>query len=339
MKKQRYGEIDYAKGIGILLVVLGHSFPDASSAEGISVPILSIIHDTVYTFHMPLMFFLSGFLSYDLLDKRDVVFDRKKYICSRFKRLMIPYFSVAMVYLPFKILLSEFANNPYDLRKIWQIFLGENPNGGLWYLYVLFIIQVCMSLFITKKNLLFITSVSVLGSLVILTSGYSFFRVEDAAYYFSFACLGLIVYVYYKNFVELVRKKSFFVLITLILGSSLIAYMSFGLIISKYLCAISAIGLIMYIAEAREISLTMQKENDSKHFVMQRLSKYSMDIYIFHGIIMVATRIFMLSILKTNYYLCCIAMFVSGLFISILISKFVVRRVSVLRKLFLGTKT
>lgn len=34
MKKQHFEWIDYAKGIAILLVVIGHSFPDASMEGG-----------------------------------------------------------------------------------------------------------------------------------------------------------------------------------------------------------------------------------------------------------------------------------------------------------------
>lgn len=46
MKKERIEELDVAKGLAILLVVLGHSRP-----PGI---------DMIYGFHMPLFFILAG---------------------------------------------------------------------------------------------------------------------------------------------------------------------------------------------------------------------------------------------------------------------------------------
>lgn len=48
MQKKNY--IDIAKGIGIILVILGHS--------GVN----SEIKDFIYGFHMPLFFVISGYL-------------------------------------------------------------------------------------------------------------------------------------------------------------------------------------------------------------------------------------------------------------------------------------
>ena len=51
MNMSRIQSIDNAKGIGIILVVIGHSV-DVFSAIGVSIS----------SFHMPLFFILSGFL-------------------------------------------------------------------------------------------------------------------------------------------------------------------------------------------------------------------------------------------------------------------------------------
>jgi len=52
---RRFNWIDWAKTFGIYLVVLGHAF---APKEGIALEARNFI----YTFHMPLFFFLSGFL-------------------------------------------------------------------------------------------------------------------------------------------------------------------------------------------------------------------------------------------------------------------------------------
>jgi len=49
--RTRLSFIDAAKGIGILLVVLGHS-------PGL--PLFGVV--LIYSFHMPLFFFISGFV-------------------------------------------------------------------------------------------------------------------------------------------------------------------------------------------------------------------------------------------------------------------------------------
>ena len=45
--KTRIGWVDTAKGIGLLLVIIGH----------LPIPLVPV---WIYTFHMPLFFFLSG---------------------------------------------------------------------------------------------------------------------------------------------------------------------------------------------------------------------------------------------------------------------------------------
>jgi fucose 4-O-acetylase-like acetyltransferase len=57
---QRIAWADYAKGMGIILVVYGHSARGLMSSGMIpSVSIFSVVDYTIYTFHMPLFFFLS----------------------------------------------------------------------------------------------------------------------------------------------------------------------------------------------------------------------------------------------------------------------------------------
>lgn len=51
-KKERLHWLDYSKAIGMYLVVLGHVFKDNTQ----------LLKDIIYSFHMPLFFFLSGFL-------------------------------------------------------------------------------------------------------------------------------------------------------------------------------------------------------------------------------------------------------------------------------------
>jgi fucose 4-O-acetylase-like acetyltransferase len=53
--------VDYAKGLGILLVVYGHVSRGVFNA-GIKVDaeLFKLVDSVIYSFHMPLFFFLSG---------------------------------------------------------------------------------------------------------------------------------------------------------------------------------------------------------------------------------------------------------------------------------------
>lgn len=75
MNKQRENWVDIVKGIGIILVVMGHA----------GCPVLP--HGIIYSFHMPLFFFLSG-----LFINRQCEKDFCTYVKKNFRSLLLPYF-------------------------------------------------------------------------------------------------------------------------------------------------------------------------------------------------------------------------------------------------------
>ena len=66
--------------------------------------------------------------------------------------------------------------------------------------------------------------------------------------------------------------------------------------------------------------------------------KYSMDIYIFHVIVMVMFRIPLYSIMKINFYVCTLILFAAGVILPVIISRFIIRRSKILKLLLLGMK-
>ena len=71
LPKKRIAYIDVAKGIGILLMILGHTM---TSGWG---------KDVIYSFHMPLFFIIGGYL----YKEKSVSLSLK----NHFRRLVIPY--------------------------------------------------------------------------------------------------------------------------------------------------------------------------------------------------------------------------------------------------------
>lgn len=134
-KTLHYDWVDAAKGLGIIFVVLGHAIADTTP----NVPIFGKIFQIIYSFHMPLFFFLSGFCGIKALQKRQL-HEKEAYILERFKRLMIPYFFVGICYIPIKLLMADYVTKRVDISYIVLGFLGgDNPNSQLWTLYVLFL--------------------------------------------------------------------------------------------------------------------------------------------------------------------------------------------------------
>ena len=90
MSKGRLAYIDIARGIGIMLVVLGHTLAEANyHVQNSSVLFLGRL---IYSFHMPLFFFLSG-----MFFKPDIRFS--DLLKRRFDSLLKPYlFTIFLVY-------------------------------------------------------------------------------------------------------------------------------------------------------------------------------------------------------------------------------------------------
>ena len=117
--KKYYDERNIARGIALLAVLIGPSFPDAFT--GVHNPVAFWIHAGVYAFHMGLFFFLSGFVSGKSLCRNNVQIGSR--IVKKIKRLMVPYLFYSVVTLGLKQCFSQYANNQFDMNEIWKIFV------------------------------------------------------------------------------------------------------------------------------------------------------------------------------------------------------------------------
>lgn len=95
----RLAFIDIAKGILVILVVMGHIAPGTSA-----------LHHYIFWFHMPAFLLISGFFL-----KSTFVF--KEEIEKKLKRLMIPY-------LFFSLFLGTMARNGVFLKQVLGTIWG-----------------------------------------------------------------------------------------------------------------------------------------------------------------------------------------------------------------------
>lgn len=139
MKNTQTDRIPYistARVIGILLVVIGHSYP-----FGVPIPtFLDQIRNFIYSFHMPLFIFISGYLA--ARSKKTGA----SYIANRAKRLMIPYFVLSVAAFFPKAMVQQYTNNTVEIS--WGFFLKseliprDNIWGHFWFLPVIFFFSV-----------------------------------------------------------------------------------------------------------------------------------------------------------------------------------------------------
>lgn len=147
-KLKRDLTIDIMKAIGIMLVVLGHTYHNSRF---------------IYLFHMPLFFILSG---------ATLIYSQHKYnIRKRFNGIIIPYLIFSFLsFLYWFILESKFrpvndapifigslGTLPVKLQQFINIFTAENASNSftynvvLWFLPCLFIADIIYSRIKDKK--------------------------------------------------------------------------------------------------------------------------------------------------------------------------------------------
>jgi len=139
MQPKRISWIDVARGIGIILVIHGHSLSSESYRH------------LIYAFHMPLFFFISGLVfNYIRNDNLGLVIKKSA------KGILVPYVGFAL----FTYLIWLFQNNAFlsfdfsaFLNHMTGIIYGNSNrlffNIVLWFLPVLFVTKVLFS-FISK---------------------------------------------------------------------------------------------------------------------------------------------------------------------------------------------
>ena len=124
--------IDYARGLAIILVVYGHCFRGVQEAGFVAASSpLRVIDFTIYGFHMPLFFFLSGAVSTKAFQHNLVPFLR-----SRLMSIGWPYLLWMSIEAALLLSLSGLTNmGPPHLGVDTYLY---RPLSPFWFLYALF---------------------------------------------------------------------------------------------------------------------------------------------------------------------------------------------------------
>lgn len=175
----RIGWIDALKGFTILMVVLGHTLQRYYDDQQLIVRI-------VYSFHIPLFMFLSGYVSYKVSSWANI---RK-----RGMQLLIPFFSqIVISYLIYCGVQNWSALGFYQHAE--TVIL--RPDQGLWFLWTLFFINAIfigcrkLSSFLHLDERLVAVSVAGILNIVELITRFELFGYHWIAWYFVFFSLGV----------------------------------------------------------------------------------------------------------------------------------------------------
>ena len=142
----RMAWLDNAKGLGIILVVIGHALGGLIDAQPRSVPSeFRELFFLIYTVHMPLFFLLSGLLVGRRLEKGAWLFVR-----GLGPTVVWPYFLWSIVQFTTIYAMGTLVNRP--AAEYWPVIfsLPWNTVSQFWFLYALFGLH-CLSAFIVPR--------------------------------------------------------------------------------------------------------------------------------------------------------------------------------------------
>ena len=280
--------INFLKGIGILLVVIGHVSEN------------NYISKIIYGFHMPLFFYVSGFgLSYANSDQ-----SFKKFIKNKIKKILVPYIIFSILFLIYWYFIerrfrSDFGNITSMIINIFFPMVNQKlyiPNIALWFLPCLFVTYILFFFVSKNKYSLFLTIIIFLLGVVLnrrgivlpfcletsfiallfMFIGYKYYKVINIKSIFSVVgtIAGIIIYIYFVNngyILDMLAHKYSNFLLTIILPLFVIM---FFLLIYKVLCKIKLnINSILYLGEHSLIILLFHEP--LKRIVLKLVSIFS----------------------------------------------------------------
>ena len=140
--KKRDQSIDVLRGLAIILVVAGHANRGAIDEKLSYSRLLNLIDYVIYSVHMPVFFYLSGYFCFASLNKRETL----TFFRSRMRVIVRPYIIWSVITVAAGVVMSNFTYIRTPVRIMDLLQIGWKPIGVLWFLYALFAMQVAATL-------------------------------------------------------------------------------------------------------------------------------------------------------------------------------------------------
>lgn len=189
---KRLSYVDSVKGIGIILVMLGHVY---------QVP--TPIHDIIYGFHMPLFFVLSGYVYHHARYSGETL---GAYIKKRAKNYLLPYYLFAFINLVLVIMWRTLLmDQSVTARQIGSYLAGilycrsdmvHMPNcTPIWFLMSLFFASILLRELLNRLE-----ERSRIGALVCMALGYALSLLTDVPFPLKLDTVFMAVFFMYIGY-------------------------------------------------------------------------------------------------------------------------------------------
>lgn len=285
--------VDYGKGIGIFLMVYAHLLSSAYHG-GISMPenFFRLSDSIIYSFHMPLFFFLSGLFVEESLWKRGA----KEYLADKFLRIAYPYIIWSILQVSVEIMFAEQTQMGATIENLLAI--PYRPWGQFWFLYVLLLMHILFIVLNIFGKYTRVVLVAIAVYLYFYPIQIGFMSISNVCIFFIFFVSGIIFKSFFMNMEKVNQTPwlSFALVITLFIST----FYTFTNLIEPhrltgrshifYFLVFSTMGILSFSA----LSQYLAHKNIFSFFLV--LGRYSLQIYLVHMLAGAGMRIVLLYI-------------------------------------------
>ena len=277
---------DYARGIGILLVVYGHVLRGLNGAGIVpdANPIMASDY-AIYTFHMPLFFLLAGMNVAKGLA-------RPRFLQSKLMTIVYPYLFWSLVQGLVQVIMSDSANHRFHLSDLAAAIFWK-PFGQFWFLYALFLCHVLVSLTSGKPLKVGLFALAAYAAGLYFDWGI----VSLSFKFFLFYAAGLLAAPHLKGLVVRLANPAWIGATLLALGISIYAARRFGNYYDPSALPAAFLGMFLIL----QVSALLARSNRMR--MIELLGLASMPIYLVHILAASGTRIIFSKLGITDMYL------------------------------------
>ncbi len=219
-------DITLAKGLAILLVVVGHILAGGTSLGN---EWFSTLIDYLYLFHMPFFIFISGYVSFRPGRLERLSQNYLPYIGNQAVRLLLPFFFIGAMIVFGKIVMQNIVHvdnvpdNPFQgfIDLIWHT--KNSPSVFLWYIFAIFIYGAISPLLfkvLGNKMILWV----LLGAIISMIPPTYYFYLDKLTLFFVFFCLGGAAIHNEEKYIKLIGNIKLFSLFSALFLASFLLF-------------------------------------------------------------------------------------------------------------------
>lgn len=295
MKSKRLEYIDIARGIAIILIVLGHTITYSQNCR--------IIYKIIYSFHVALFFIISGYTYKIKKEESFLTFFKRK-----FTRIMVPYYIWAFLFIiPFYIFGSSTGDaiganySMLELKKIvFNVFYANGnlfalkQNSALWFLPSLFSMEIIYYYIIKKcdnnKNL---TAIFLILEFLIAIITYKFMKfifplgINTCLHYGIFYHIGYLMKK--NNFMDSITFNNVLFLIIITITGLFAALLNYR-VVSAIDYAYGNLYFAIFSGIFLSISVLIISKKIKRSKLLEYIGKNTMGILVFHKLMVVVMQ-------------------------------------------------